>query len=101
MAAGQWSFYNEAKKYLMNGAIQLQSSVLRMGLYTSASNIATATLSRHSEVTNEVSEANGYSSSGKALANLQWTAGASASEMRLNCDAIVFRATGGDITNVK
>ena len=101
MAAGQWTFYNEAKKYLMNGAIQLQSSVLRMGLYTSASNIATATLSRHSEVTNEVSEANGYSSSGKALANVQWTAGASASEMRLNCDAIVFRATGGDITNVK
>lgn len=101
MAAGAWVFFNEAKKYLMSGDIDLNSNTFRMGLYTSASNAATATLSRHSEVTNEVSEANGYSSSGKALTGITWTAGASASEMRFNANALVWTATGGDINNVK
>jgi hypothetical protein len=72
-----------------------------MGLYTSASNAATATLSRHSEVTNEVTEGNGYSSSGKALTGVTWTAGASASEMRLDCTALIWTATGGNIANIK
>lgn len=100
-AVGAWTFYNEAKKYLMSGDIDLNTSAFRMGLYTSASNAATATLSRHSEVTNEVSEANGYSSSGKALAAVTWTAGASASEMRFDATANTWTATGGNIANVK
>lgn len=101
MAAGAWTFYNEAKKYIMQGDIDLNSSTLRMALYTSASNFATATLSRHDQVTNEVSEGNGYSSSGKALASVTWTAGASASEMRLNAAALVWTATGGSLANIK
>lgn len=101
MAAGAWTFYNEAKKYLMTGDIDLNSSSFRMGLYTSASNAATATLSTHGSVSNEVSEGNGYSSSGKAIANPTWTAGASASEMRFSFDAVVWTATGGNIANVK
>ncbi len=100
MAAGAWVIYNEAKKYLMQGDIDLNAATIRMGLYTSASNAATATLSRHSEVTNEVSEANGYSSSGKAL-TYTWTAGASASEYRFDATAIIWTATGGNIANVK
>lgn len=101
MAVGSWVIYNEAKKYLMDGSIDLNSSTFRMGLYTSASNAATATLSRHSEVTNEISEANGYSSSGKALTGVTWTAGASASEMRFDCTANIWTATGGSLTNVR
>jgi hypothetical protein len=100
-AAGAWTFYNEAKKYLMQGDIDLNSSTFRMGLYTSASNAATATLSRHDQVTNECSEANGYSSSGKALAAVTWTAGASASEMRFDATANIWTALGGNIANVK
>ena len=30
-APGAWTFYNEAKKYLMNGGIDLDSSTFRMG----------------------------------------------------------------------
>lgn len=100
MAAGAWSFYNEAKKYLMSADIDLNGSTFRMGLYTSASNAATATLSVHSEVTNEVSEANGYSSSGKAI-TATWSAGASASEYRFDATALIWTATGGNIANVK
>lgn len=100
MAASAWVIYNEAKKYLMQGDIDLNAATLRMGLFTSASNAATATLSRLDEVTNEVTEANGYSSSGKAL-TYTWATGASASEMRLDATAVIWTATGGNIANIK
>lgn len=100
MAAGAWVIYNKAKKNLGNGNINLGSATLRMGLYTSASNAATATLSTKGSVTSEVTEANGYSSSGKAL-TFTWTIGASASEYRLNANAVVWTATGGSLSNVK
>lgn len=101
MAAGAWTFYNKAKKYMMSGDIDLNSSSFRMTLHTSASNAATATLSVAGSVTNEVTESNGYSSSGKALTGVTWTAGASASEMRFDSTAVVWTATGGNIANVK
>lgn len=101
MAATAWAFYNRAKRYLMSGDIDLDSSMFRIGLYTSASNADTATLTRHDQVTNEVSEANGYSSSGKALAAVTWTVGDSAAQFRFDCTSIVFTATGGNIANAK
>ncbi len=100
MAASAWVIYNEAKKYLMQGDIDLNASTLRMTLHTSASNAATATLSTIASVTNEVTEANGYSSSGKAL-TYTWTAGQSASEIRLDATAVIWTATGGTIPNIK
>jgi hypothetical protein len=101
MAAGAWTFYNEFKKYLGDGSIDLDANTWRMSLFTSASNAATATLSVISEVTNEVTEANGYSSSGKALTGVTWATGASASEMRFDSTAVIWTATGGTIPNAK
>ena len=101
MAAGAWVIYNEAKKYLMDGSIDLDGDTWHLSLYTSASNAATATLSVISEVTNEVTSGNGYSSSGKALTGVTWATGASASEMRFDCTALIFTASGGTIPNVK
>jgi hypothetical protein len=101
MAAGAWTFYNEFKKYLGDGSIDLDANTWRMSLFTSASNAATATLSVVSEVTNEVTEANGYSSSGKALTGVTWATGASASEMRFDSTAVIWTATGGTIPNAK
>jgi hypothetical protein len=100
MAAGNFTIYNEAKKHLMNGNIDLDTDSFRMSLFTSASNVATATLSVISEVTNEVAEANGYSSSGKAL-TVTWTAGASASEYRFSFTTLTWTATGGTIPNIR
>ena len=100
MAASAWVIYNESKKYLLTGDIDLNAATLRLGLYTSASNAATATLSVHGSVTSEVTEANGYSSSGKAL-TYTWSVGASASEMRLDATAVIWTATGGSIANIK
>lgn len=101
MAAGAWTFYNEAKKYLMTGDIDLNGDNFRMSLYTSASNAATATLSTIASVSNEVTEANGYSSSGKAITGVTWTAGASASEFRFDATAVIWSASGGTIAGVK
>jgi hypothetical protein len=101
MAAGAWTFYNEAKGYIGSADIDLDGANFRMTLYTSASNAATATLSTLAGLTNEVTEANGYSSSGKALTGVTWAAGASASEYRFDCTAVTWTATGGTIPNVK
>ncbi len=99
MAVGAWTFYNEFKKYLGNGDAQMDGQ-FRIGLYTSASNAATATLSTLSELTNEIADGNGYSTSGKALVET-WGTGASASEFRFDATAVIWTATGGSIANVK
>jgi hypothetical protein len=103
MAVGAWTFYNKARKNLGAGSIPLANSMstLRVSLFTSASNAATATLSTIGSVTNELTEANGYSSSGKALGTVTWTAGASAGQYRLNSSTLVWTATGGAISNIK
>ena len=100
MAAAAWVVYNEAKKYLMQGDIDLNASTVKMTLHTSASNAATATLSTYGSVSNELTEANGYSSSGKSL-TYTWTAGASASEIRFDATAVIWTATGGNIASIK
>lgn len=103
MAAGAWTFYPTAKKYIGSADIDLNGSTFRMGLYTSASNAATqdGTLTVIGSITNEVSEANGYSSSGKALSGVTWTTGASATEYRFNASAVFWSANAGNIANVK
>jgi hypothetical protein len=100
MAAGAWVVYNEAKKYLGNATLSL-STAKRITLHTSASNAATATLSIYSELTNEVTSGNGYSTSGKSLANIAWTQGASAGSYKFDADDVVWTGTGGSIANIK
>jgi len=102
MAVGAWTFYNKFKRNLGRAfPINLGTGNFRVSLFTSASNAATATLSIISSVTNELTEANGYSSSGKALAGASWTAGASAGQYRFNANALVWTGTGGTISNIK
>lgn len=101
MAAGAWAFYNKAKKYIGSADIDLNGSSFRMSLFTSASNANTATLSTIGSVTSEVTEAAGYSSSGKALTGVTWTVGASASEYRFNSSALFWSANAGTISGIK
>jgi hypothetical protein len=101
MAAGAWTVYNEAKKYIGNATISLAATVFRVTLHTSASNAATATLSQYSELTGEVTEANGYSSSGKALTGEVWTVGTSAGQYKFDADDFFWSGNGGAISNVK
>jgi len=101
MAAQAFKFYNEAKKKIGNTTLNLASTAFRITLHTSASDFATATQSIYNEISGEVTEANGYSSSGKALANEAWTVGASAGQYKFDADDPVWTATGGTIPNIK
>lgn len=102
MAAQAWKIYNEAKKYIGNGTINLGSGNFRLALVTSASNFATLTLSVWNSITNEVtSVTNSYSSSGKALAGRAWTVGSSAKAYMLDFNDVVFTGSGNAISNIK
>jgi hypothetical protein len=101
MAAQAWKIYNLAKKKIGNSTLNLASTVYRMTLHTSASNAATLTLGVYGSVTGEVTEANGYSSSGKTLTGEVWTVGASAKQYKFDVDDVVWTATGGAISNIK
>lgn len=101
MAAQAWKLYNLAVKKIGNATLSLASTVYRMTLHQSASNFATATLGVYNSLTSEVTEGNGYSSSGKALANEAWTVGVSAHQYKFDSDDPIWTATGGTIANIK
>ena len=102
MAAGAWTVYNEAKKYIGNGTLKLDTAK-RITLHTSASNANTATLSIFSELTSEVTSGNGYSSSGKSLGTIAWTQGTSAGQYKFDVTGgdPIWTGTGGTIANIK
>jgi hypothetical protein len=52
-------------------------------------------------VTGEVTSGNGYSSSGKSLASVVWTVGASAGQYKFDADDVIWTGTGGSIANIK
>ena len=101
MAASAWVIYNTFKRYMADGTCDLDGDTFRMGLYTSASNAATASLSVRTSVTNEVANGNGYATGGKTLAGRTWSTGASAGEMRFDGTATIWSASGGNIANIR
>lgn len=101
MAATAWVVYNKAIQKLADGTIDLSASTYRMVLVGSAGNFATSTLSLLGSVTDEVTEANGYSSSGKALTTEAWTVGTSAGQYKFDVDDVTWTATGGAINSIK
>ena len=101
MAAQAFKIYNLAKKKIGNTSLNLASTAFRMTLHTSASNAPTLTLGVYNSLDNQVTEANGYSSSGKALTGEVWTVGASAKSYKFDFDDVVWTATGGTIPNIK
>jgi hypothetical protein len=101
MAAGAWTVYNRSKRKIGAAALSLASTVFRLSLYLSTSNAATLTLSTKSQVTNEVAEAGGYSSSGKSMTNELWTAGTSAGQIKFDADDVFWSANGASISGIK
>ena len=103
MAAQAWKLYNKAKKNLGAGSFALVNamSTLKLMLVTSASNFATATLEHKGSLSGEVASGYGYSTSGKALGAVVWTAGASAGQYKLDASDLIWTATGGAVQNIK
>jgi hypothetical protein len=105
MAATAWQLYNDGKRYIGNGTIQLGVGNFKLALFRSASNTSTFTLSTFASLTNEISATGGYVTGGKALVpgTGQWTTGASAKQMKFTYSTIgvTFTASGAPLTNVK
>jgi len=105
MAASAWQLYNDGKRYIGNGTIQLGVNNFKMALFTSASNASTFTLSTFASLTSEISATGGYVSGGKALvpATGQWTVGASAKQMKFTYSTVglTFTASGASLTNIR
>ncbi len=105
MAASAWQLYNDGKRYIGNGTIELGVGNFKMALFTSASNASTFTISTFASLTSEISATGGYVTGGKALvpATGQWTTGASAKQMKFTYSTVglTFTASGASLNNIK
>ena len=97
MAASAFTIYNEAKLYMVNGTVDLDTNVVKMGLFKSTSNASTFTLSTGASVTNAVNAA-GYTGAKTLTVSLK--AGASAKQYKMHCASVIFTASGADVTSV-
>ena len=101
MATSEWKFYEMFREYVADGTIDLDGAIFRISLYKSASDVATVTQSRRNELSGELADANGYSTSGKTLSATTWTTGASAKARKFDSTAVIWTASGGALSNVR
>lgn len=99
MAAGKWKVYDLAKKYLADGTHDLDDATnWKMALFLSTSNANTLSVgtSVYGDLTNEVANANGYTTGGVAVASETWTN--SSGTITWTLANGVWTASGGSIT---
>lgn len=95
MAAGAWTFTNASKKMLLDGTFDLDSDTFKIALFLSTSNIGAGSTT-YAGVTNEVANANGYTTGGISYGTLDLS-GATTVTVDDALDA-VWTASGGSIT---
>lgn len=95
MAAGTFTLYNGMAKYLGDGTVDLDSHTFKITLHTSAYTPSGAHDS-YTDLTNELSTANGYTNGGATLTTVSLTAASGVSKW--TSDNQVWTASGGSIT---
>lgn len=66
MAAGAWTATNNTRTYMQSGTFQIGTTSFKIALFQSTSNIG-ATSTTYAGLTNEVANANGYTTGGIAV----------------------------------
>jgi len=94
MAAGNWTFPNGARTRLLNGTFDIDTDTWNMALFTSSSNLGASTTT-YAGVTDEVSNANGYSTGGESIALT--LSGTTTVTVDISTDP-VWTASGGSIS---
>ena len=93
MAAGAWTFTNEGRTKLLDGTFALGTDTFKMALFLSTSNIG-ASSTTYAGLTNEHSNANGYSTGGQAITlSLSGT-----TTVTVYGTDVTWTASGGSIT---
>ena len=99
MAAGKWKVYDFAKKYLCDGTFDMDNAALGLtcALFLSTSNCDTLSVGTgvYGDLTNEHSNANGYTTGGVALTGETWTR--ATTTLTFDCDNVTWTASGGSI----
>lgn len=98
MAASAWTIYNAAKRYLVNGTLDLDTNTIKAYLLKSTSNASTFTLSTQAALTNPVS-GGGYKGA-KALTLLSVKVGASAKQSKWSAAPSIWTASGANIGSI-
>ena len=95
MAAGNWTFTDAGRTDLLNGTFDLDTDTFLMALFLSTSNIGAASTT-YAGVTNEHSNANGYTTGGISLGAL--TLSGTTTVTVDETTNPVWTASGGSIT---
>lgn len=97
MAAGNWQIYNEFKESMADGTLDLDGHTFYMALFLSTSNCGDVALAtaQYATLTNEHSNANGYTTGGTTVGTGQWTRASGTVTFDVN-DA-TWTASGGSI----
>jgi len=95
MAANAWVIKDKIKEYVGNGGVDFDNDTFRMTLWLSTSNIATTSVDGKASHTNEVANANGYTTNGVTVAPT-WVE--SAGTVTFDVADGVWTASGGSIT---
>ena len=93
MAAGAWTFTNQARTDLLNGTHDLDTNTYLMALFLSTSNIGSGSTT-YAALTNEHANANGYTTGGISIALT--LAGTTTVTVDITTDP-VWTASGGSI----
>lgn len=94
MAAGSWTFTNGARTKLIDGTFDIDSDTYKMALFQSTSNIG-ASSTTYAGVTNEVANANGYTTGGIGVT---LTLSGTTTVTVTYSSSPVWTASGGSIT---
>lgn len=96
MPAGKWKLYDTAKLNIGNGTTDLDSHTFKIALFTSSSDANTLTETVYSGLTNEVANANGYTTGGNTLSGVTWTQ--TSGTATFDATDTTWTASGGSIT---
>ena len=96
MAASAWRMYNSAKQYILDGTVDLDTTIFKMKIVkgTAAANVSAYARSTFASITGAPSNM-----SQKTLTAVSITIGSTASTARWDVADVVFTASGGDSTS--
>lgn len=87
--------YYKFKEYVLDGTLDLNSNVFKLTLHTSAYTPSAETHTIFSHTAGELANANGYTTGGKSLANIDLSS--TGGTTKWAADNVVWTATGGSL----